>query len=482
MSLFSQLLTEYIHRKNIRTYSLAEYCGIDPSMMYKIIRGKRTPASIDTIDKISAFLKLTPGEYKELRTAYQITQVGYENYYRRRDMFDFLNNFQEIANIGSLAPSFMTMSEYPNPLVALNNETEVNHAVFTAVTSQIQKGQGRIRMLVRPDYQFLIHLLTSASPGGSNLVISHMICLNNTEQVTAAKKNYNLHCLMNILPLCACGYQYQPRYYYENVSSQLETFPLFPYLILTDEYAVVLSGTLQAGFLTRQQDLLAMLSRIFGHAAALSRPLLTKIDNIYDQLKYVQQILDADSAIEFTFQMTPCMTALLPAHYLDKYINPQLPSREIFIKHFEAHIRGTYARHVQRNHVLIFSEEGIQEFLQTGHLEEYPSYVYTPFEKEDRIHLIRLLVGELRSGLYQMRMLKQSIGSVRSGANIYITPNAGYLLFTPLNSGTPIYLNIEEAGLLQTFLDFFDTMEESLFYSPEETINRLELLLQEYTS
>lgn len=101
---------------------------------------------------------------------------------------------------------------------------------------------------------------------------------------------------------------------------------------------------------------------------------------------------------------------------------------------------------------------------------------------EDRIALIEVLMKELRNNTYHMRMLKKSIGSVRNGANVYITSYAGYLLFTPLDSGTPIYLNIEETGLLMTFLDFFGSMDESLFYSRDEAIHRLEKLLQDYSS
>lgn len=69
MSEFSQLLTEYIHRKDIRVYSLAEYCGIDRSLMYKIIHGKRMPSSAGIVDKITEFLQLTPAEHKEFLTA-----------------------------------------------------------------------------------------------------------------------------------------------------------------------------------------------------------------------------------------------------------------------------------------------------------------------------------------------------------------------------------------------------------------------------
>ena len=88
MSEFSQLLTDYVHRKDVRIYSLAEYCGIDRSLMYKIIHGKRMPSSAGTVDKISEFLRLTPAEHRELHTAFRISLEGRNNYYRRLDILE----------------------------------------------------------------------------------------------------------------------------------------------------------------------------------------------------------------------------------------------------------------------------------------------------------------------------------------------------------------------------------------------------------
>ena len=118
MSEFSQLLSEYIHKKNIRTYSMAEYCGIDRSLMYKIIRGKRTPSSPEIVDKISSFLQLTPGECRDLKTAYHITQVGYDNYYKRKDMLEFLCNFRDIANKNTIRTSFSNIYNIISPHLA----------------------------------------------------------------------------------------------------------------------------------------------------------------------------------------------------------------------------------------------------------------------------------------------------------------------------------------------------------------------------
>ena len=40
-TVFSQLLTKYIHSKDINVYSMAQFCGADRANMYKYISGDR---------------------------------------------------------------------------------------------------------------------------------------------------------------------------------------------------------------------------------------------------------------------------------------------------------------------------------------------------------------------------------------------------------------------------------------------------------
>lgn len=58
MSEFSSVFSRHVHRKNIKTYALAQYCGFDRSNMYKIINGKRSPSSGEMVQKISKFMQL----------------------------------------------------------------------------------------------------------------------------------------------------------------------------------------------------------------------------------------------------------------------------------------------------------------------------------------------------------------------------------------------------------------------------------------
>ena len=49
MSVFSDTLTRYIEHKNIKVFSLAKYCNLDRSTMYKLISGKRNPPPRDIL-------------------------------------------------------------------------------------------------------------------------------------------------------------------------------------------------------------------------------------------------------------------------------------------------------------------------------------------------------------------------------------------------------------------------------------------------
>lgn len=65
MSDFSQLLSCHIHSKDIKTYALAQYCGLDRSNMYKIINGKKetvfTGAGLKDMQIYAAFPCRTKG-------------------------------------------------------------------------------------------------------------------------------------------------------------------------------------------------------------------------------------------------------------------------------------------------------------------------------------------------------------------------------------------------------------------------------------
>ena len=90
MSVFSDTLTRYIEHKNIKVFSLAKYCNLDRSTMYKILNGKRNPPSSEVFEEMTQFMHLTPIEYNFLKETLEITQVGPDTYYTRKSVENFI--------------------------------------------------------------------------------------------------------------------------------------------------------------------------------------------------------------------------------------------------------------------------------------------------------------------------------------------------------------------------------------------------------
>lgn len=94
----------------------------------------------------------------------------------------------------------------------------------------------------------------------------------------------------------------------------------------------------------------------------------------------------------------------------------------------------------------------------------------------DRIQLIERLIAACSDSRY--RMLKNSIGSPDHGLYLFTNKQTGYLMFSSPYSGRPVYLNIEEPGLLFTFYDFCENLDDHMFYTEEETIELLNNLIR----
>lgn len=93
MSVFSDLLSEYITMKDVGVYPLSQFCGLDRSSMYKIINGKRNPSGEDVVRKMAQFMQLTPREKTDFMDAFYITQMGEEVYYRRKSVGELIETF-----------------------------------------------------------------------------------------------------------------------------------------------------------------------------------------------------------------------------------------------------------------------------------------------------------------------------------------------------------------------------------------------------
>lgn len=92
MSEFSQMLSKFIKERDTNIYMLAKYCNYDRANMYKLTSGKRNAPDLPFVKKLAEYMHLSPAEEKQLIEKYKISVVGYETYYRRKNIEEFYQN------------------------------------------------------------------------------------------------------------------------------------------------------------------------------------------------------------------------------------------------------------------------------------------------------------------------------------------------------------------------------------------------------
>ena len=175
----------------------------------------------------------------------------------------------------------------------------VRHAILQLFFGEAVKEDGKISVLVQPDFDFAMELLQVFGEQNPNLTIQHLFCMNNNEKMVSMRKNYNLSCLQKILPICACGCDYRARYYYDNVTARLNEFRLFPYLILTEHCALAFSADYQNALLFREETTLRMMREMFEGYFKQSEPLFERLDTVQSQLGYTETLIRHFIASDF---------------------------------------------------------------------------------------------------------------------------------------------------------------------------------------
>lgn len=480
MTPFSAVLEFYMKEKDIRTYSIAKFCGVDRSNMYKMINGKRNPTSEEMVGRIAEYMRLKPAEKEHLLEAYQITVMGFDTYHRRKNVQDFLLSFAGNAADMQKKPAgkeYATVNVDEQELKrwqgVVARDRQLQYLMTGVLNIEMRKMEGKISLLMQPENRLVMELLVFAGARKENLCIEHIFCMSNTDDIIADKSNYNLNCLKQILPLfsqCICDYK--PYCYYDNIVSHNNRFNFLSSMILTSEYAVVFSMEENYGMLLSDKDTIQHFQRLFQSLKEDAALMALKMDSLEKQLKTFQSMNFMDSGVGY--QPESCLIPLIPAAFLDKYLNSRFKAVPLLRENVLQYMEESGKTMEESKSTFIFSETGIGRFAETGRISELPESVYYPLEYNDRMVLIRRLIRECEKGKYQM--LKAEAPISETNICLYSGMRQGYLQ-TPAAQGGHLFLELRELGLLQAFRDYFESLDRKYFYSPQEAADRLRKML-----
>ena len=475
MSEFSNTLSQFIHEKNIKVYSLIKYCNFDRSTMYKIINGKRNPPSKETLDKMAEFMHLTPAEYSRFVEAYEITKAGADNYYRRKNAQNFLMNFPDSFSIhpenhASYTTVDKAFSEFSS-CAALSTQLELNYVIHCILSEEARAAKGKIALFLQPDYEFLFNLLASLNLDCS-LEIRQILCLSNVETLTKDHELYTLKYFRNIFPLYLRNLDYQAYYFYDSIHSHFFNLNAFPYFIVTSKYAVACSSDYQQGIFYSEPSVVKQFWRLF-HSCQGKCQSLFQVFHLTPQNAPMLSNIGLNETESYLLQPEACLTPFISNDILETALSRNIPNRQQLIKMLREFFRAN-TRNLSHMHVY-FTEKGIRRFIETGKLKEIPTDFYRPFLPEERLQMLQALLPICYQGYY--RMLKQPLDQLPVNLHLCVNDNMGYFSFDNVENQTT-YLMLNETGLLSVFLDYMQSLNDSNFYTPEETGNFIKSIIQ----
>ena len=265
---------------------------------------------------------------------------------------------------------------------------------------------------------------------------------------------------------------YQAYYFYDSIHSHFFNLNAFPYFIVTSKYAVACSSDYQQGIFYKEPSVVKQFWKLFHSCQAKCQPLF-QVFHLTPQNASIISSIGLNETTSYLLQPEACLTPFISNNILEESLSRNLPDRqqllEMLRQFFQANTKNLSHMHVY------FTEKGIRRFIETGRLKEIPSAFYRPFLPEERLQMLHALLPVCYQDI--TRTLKQPLDQLPVNLHLCVNDNMGYFSFDNVENQTT-YLMLNETGLLSVFLDYMQSLDNSSFYTPEETGNFIKSVIQ----
>ena len=440
----SQLLSEYIKTKKINIKKCAEYFQIDRSTLYKIIRGERKIPSRDFIQQISQYLYLTNDEKKESLNAYEIDRIGEFRYYCRQHVSSFLKEATLLDN------RTFAVNDALNPILKTGHYTDkydVEHLLYELSLLESKEKDPHIRIFGQPTHAlYLLRIVSFHIP------ITHLFCLNNTNELTKDNQFYNLTVLTNIMPLIFNNDHYSPYYYYNEINAINNHLCFFPNMILTHKYLLIYTTDHSSGILYERGDTYDAYEELFNQYLKETKCLISNKDHRSDMIEDFNYILYAPSIGALYQEDDPFPVSLKNNDFIESFKRYSIHLKQ-YLKSNTDHLSGLYTL------------QGLRHFVDTGYTTDFPQQFYQPLTIDDRIKILRRLKNFMNTCSLQL----VDVPEYSDTSFLIIVMNMNTLYFQIVSaSGTIKTIQLHEASLVMAFNDYYQYIVEERCLSKEE--------------
>lgn len=469
----SELLSFYINKKKTNMTQFAQYLGIDRSTLHKIIKGQRPATSEALINKIAQYLCLSQEETKQLLEAYEIDTTGAFIFYRRKHIQDF---FKEADHVLDHHYHITEQVQDNQALVddVYTGRINVEHILYTLYTYELSEEKPYVRIMEQP-YEMSI-IFDSFNHISSEMPITHLFYLDNSQKQTKNNEFYNLKCLNNLLPVILRNKNYHPYYYYSNVSIMNEHDVFYPNVMITAHYVFTYTNDHSQGILYKLPQIVNAYKEKFDAYLKEASCFMTR-ESWVDNLTDIQTFFNTQT-ITRELMTTPCPTYVFEESDLAimrKSLKDFFPDKEGFIKKFHDYAnywnQVFYAQYSDLFHI-IYTVQGLRYTAKTGYLHDIPPELFNPLSLEDRLLLITKWKEFCKKHSYIM-MADMPYLSETSTTYFQLSDQVFHMIAAD-STGTLANISIQEVTLVEAFNDFFENVIKKNAYSKEDEMKLID--------
>ncbi|MCH4190710.1 MAG: hypothetical protein LKF52_00240 [Butyrivibrio sp.] len=467
MSAFSDLLAADIKDSGLSIPYLAGQCGISPSLLAKMKSGQRLSDDEQIMNRLFHALRLSDRKYQELVEAYHIERIGSQKYHCYLACMQTINRFNDLEHIPS---GYMNRSvSYEFSYRATFHTRQDIKLVFSYLFDQCLAHHEPMRLIYPSSDGFvsdyIIALSHSVSSAKQLFPITHIIRLYPS---SATRSSYlNIAPVSNALYTLAMSNNYDPYYYYNDEAA----VQLYPYMVLTPSYALMVDESISNGILLNDPDMIASLQNTYSAQLKKCQPLTLKISDFNEYLSHMLcslSNLSPDGRKAHSLSSYPCLMTSIPLQIAARHL-PSALLNDPRIQEY-MHRRNSLYDYEMIN---TFTLSGLEQFMETGIIEELPDGFHTPLSDSERVEILKSYLHAVREERMHIRLLKEDKLTISHHFNI-TTYAQGETLFLWKYPQMPfVYDQLLEHSFADTLRDFLIFLPDSDFTWNEEESKKL---------
>lgn len=480
MSIFSNKLKKYVEQKNMPVYALAKGCDMDRSVMYKIVHGTRGTSSKQVVERIARVLELTPHEKKQLLEAWRITAVGEYIYFERKIITEFIENLRPEKKIFCenykevQGENFLLEQE-----IVLFGKNNLNICLKMLIEEEMRQSLPIFRVACQPEMSFLFEMLAVFCADRAECEVRHLICMEGSSE--KEENRYNLCCLKRMIPLLKSSCKYEVHYYYDSVQSHFYNMNLLPHVFLTETYVVQISSDFECGICSKMPEKIEVFRKLF-------EDYMNQTEKLFIDGTDAEDIIDEYGARsirqnKITAVLTPApIPGSISEDIIEKNLKLQSPET-IKLKTFFSSIQDYCQICIDSDEYQnFFTEEGIRDFMDYGHIVDPMADYFENLSLEDRMASLKKMQKMMESNTVRAYLIRPGLLNMPSDFYMTIYENGQSDIIFRTSGGQWRILKINERSLGVSFKNFIKYLPECKeVCSLEESCTFIKKIVKEYT-